>query len=125
MKCLNGNRKTSLKMKFFFNIFKMTQKTAGTKLIPTTGRIKAGLTEKAILKKLPMIVSWGVLRIKNPTENLWDIVYYKRGLRDLNSRAGFPTYSLSRGAPSPLGYFSMVNANPLKNVAERVGFEPT
>ena len=26
-----------------------------------------------------------------------------RGLRDLNSRAGFPTYSLSRGAPSPLG----------------------
>ena len=42
--------------------------TAGTKLIPTTGRIKAGLTEKAILKKLPMIVSWGVLHIKNPTE---------------------------------------------------------
>ena len=30
-----------------------------------------------------------------------------RGLRDLNSRAGFPTYSLSRGAPSPLGYFSV------------------
>ena len=32
-----------------------------------------------------------------------------RRRRDLNPRAGFPTYSLSRGAPSPLGYFSMVN----------------
>ena len=31
-----------------------------------------------------------------------------RRRRDLNPRAGFPTYSLSRGAPSPLGYFSMV-----------------
>ena len=29
-----------------------------------------------------------------------------RRKRDLNPRAGFPTYSLSRGAPSPLGYFS-------------------
>ena len=28
---------------------------------------------------------------------------------DLNPCAGYPTYSLSRGAPSPLGYFSMVN----------------
>ena len=28
---------------------------------------------------------------------------YLRGLRDLNSRARFQTYSLSRGAPSPLG----------------------
>ncbi len=28
-----------------------------------------------------------------------------RRKRDLNPRAGFPTYSLSRGAPSPLGYF--------------------
>ena len=27
---------------------------------------------------------------------------------DLNPCAGYPTYSLSRGAPSPLGYFSMV-----------------
>ena len=32
-----------------------------------------------------------------------------RRKRDLNPRAGYPTYSLSRGAPSPLGYFSMVN----------------
>ena len=31
-----------------------------------------------------------------------------RRKRDLNPRAGYPTYSLSRGAPSPLGYFSMV-----------------
>ena len=28
----------------------------------------------------------------------------------MNPCAGFPTYSLSRGAPSPLGYFSMVNS---------------
>ena len=27
----------------------------------------------------------------------------------MNPRAGYPTYSLSRGAPSPLGYFCMVN----------------
>ena len=33
-----------------------------------------------------------------------------RRRRDLNPCAGFPTYSLSRGAPSPLGYFSMVNS---------------
>ena len=33
------------------------------------------------------------------TVDLW------RRTRDLNPRAGFPTYSLSRGAPSPLGYF--------------------
>ena len=26
----------------------------------------------------------------------------------MNPRASYPTYSLSRGAPSPLGYFSMV-----------------
>ncbi len=61
----------------------------------------------------------------------------------MNPRAGYPTYSLSRGAPSPLGYFCMViisfreNArriyylkkighDPMKcRLAERVGFEPT
>ena len=32
-----------------------------------------------------------------------------RRKRDLNPRAGFPTYSLSRGAPSPLGYFRIYN----------------
>ena len=30
-----------------------------------------------------------------------------RRRRDLNPRASHPTYSLSRGAPSPLGYFSV------------------
>ena len=30
---------------------------------------------------------------------------------DLNPCAGYPTYSLSRGAPSPLGYFCMVKLN--------------
>ena len=34
-----------------------------------------------------------------------------RRRRDLNPRAGYPTYSLSRGAPSPLGYFCMVKLN--------------
>ena len=38
-----------------------------------------------------------------------------RRRRDLNPRAGFPTYSLSRGAPSPLGYFSMVKIY-IKNI---------
>ncbi len=32
-----------------------------------------------------------------------------RRRRDLNPRAGHPTYTLSRGASSPLEYFSMVN----------------
>ncbi len=27
----------------------------------------------------------------------------------MNPRASYPAYSLSRGAPSPLGYFSVVN----------------
>ena len=35
--------------------------------------------------------------------------FFWRRKRDLNPRAGFPTYSLSRGAPSPLGYFCMAN----------------
>ena len=46
-----------------------------------------------------------------------------RRKRDLNPRAGFPTYSLSRGAPSPLGYFCKLWM--IKILAERVGFEPT
>ena len=29
-----------------------------------------------------------------------------RSRRDLNSRAGYPTYALSRGASSPLEYYS-------------------
>ena len=37
-----------------------------------------------------------------------DCFFSWRRRRDLNPRAGYPTYSLSRGAPSPLGYFCMV-----------------
>ena len=52
--------------------------------------------------------------------------YIWRRKRDLNPRDPFEPYSLSRGAPSPLGYFSsMVNAISEFDVAERVGFEPT
>ena len=35
-------------------------------------------------------------------------IFIWRRKRDLNPRAGFPTYSLSRGAPSPLGYFCKI-----------------
>ena len=48
-----------------------------------------------------------------------------RRRRDLNPRDTFAPYSLSRGAPSPLGYFSKGCCLHKKNVAERVGFEPT
>ena len=63
-----------------------------------------------------------------------------RRRRDLNPRASCPTYTLSRGASSPLEYFSKVkmcsyysllrgglslNPPPVKSLAERVGFEPT
>ena len=51
-----------------------------------------------------------------------------RRKRDLNPRAGFPTYSLSRGAPSPLGYFcewwTDKNIHIREKLAERKGFEP-
>ena len=33
-----------------------------------------------------------------------------RRRRDLNPRAGYPTYTLSRGASSPLEYFSVGNS---------------
>ena len=39
------------------------------------------------------------------------LLFSWRRRRDLNPRAGYPTYSLSRGAPSPLGYFCMVKLN--------------
>ena len=49
-----------------------------------------------------------------------------RRRRDLNSRAGYPTYTLSRGASSPLEYFCIVKIKIFNLlVAERVGFEPT
>ena len=48
----------------------------------------------------------------------------------MNPRAGFPTYTLSRGASSPLEYFSVIGEFPFHHsvvikMAERVGFEPT
>ena len=53
-----------------------------------------------------------------------------RRKRDLNPRDAFTPYSLSRGAPSPLGYFSVciklkVSQTAKIKMAERVGFEPT
>ncbi len=53
-----------------------------------------------------------------------------RRRRDSNPRASFePAYALSRGASSPLEYFSMVAFSlniklPFKVLAERMGFEP-
>ena len=44
---------------------------------------------------------------KKRSHRKWD--FFWRRKRDVNPRAGFPTYSLSRGAPSPLGYFCMAN----------------
>ena len=43
--------------------------------------------------------------------------------RDLNPRAGFPTYSLSRGAPSPLGYFRMLNLKNITPTIKKIGAE--
>ncbi len=61
--------------------------------------------------------------------------YLWRRRRDLNPRASYPTYTLSRGASSPLEYFSKGDyykifvqryaSNDLFFLAERVGFEPT
>ena len=51
-----------------------------------------------------------------------------RRRRDLNSRAGYPTYTLSRGASSPLEYFRIgddkTDISSKKEVAEGKGFEP-
>ncbi len=67
------------------------------------------------------------------------VLFIWRRRRDLNPRASCPTYTLSRGASSPLEYFSKVKMfkkyplfgadavllRPKKSLAERVGFEPT
>ncbi len=66
------------------------------------------------------------------------LLFWRRR-RDLNPRASCPTYTLSRGASSPLEYFSKVkmfvcyisiwggflSVRPTQSLAERVGFEPT
>ena len=52
-----------------------------------------------------------------------EVPFSWRGRRDLNPRAGFPTYSLSRGAPSPLGYFRILwskGGNVMRNVPFRM-----
>ena len=79
-----------------------------------------------------VLISENLFRLKT-TKNvlnalkssIQDVSQWRRK-RDLNPRDPFEPYSLSRGAPSPLGYFSsMVNAISLGMLAERVGFEPT
>ena len=47
-----------------------------------------------------------------------------RRWRDLNPRGTFAPYSLSRGAPSPLGYISKGYELLSEVLAERMGFEP-
>ncbi len=46
--------------------------------------------------------------IKKQSHHSFVIALPWRRRRDLNPRAGYPTYALSRGASSPLEYFSMV-----------------
>ena len=60
---------------------------------------------------------------KEHTEMVCSLFWRRRW--DLNPCAGYPTYSLSRGAPSPLGYFSMVKILKIlrKKLAERKRFE--
>ena len=47
------------------------------------------------------------------------IWFFWRRRRDLNPRAGHPTYALSRGAPS-----ANLGTSPCTSLAEREGFEP-
>ena len=56
-------------------------------------------------------ISQGRLSLKKAPLSIDKGAFFWRRRRDSNSRAGHPTYSLSRGAPSPLGYFSTVNIN--------------
>ena len=58
---------------------------------------------------------------KSKKKTLKQISVFWRRRRDSNSRAGHPAYSLSRGAPSPLGYFSMVNQ--LYEIRRKTGAE--
>ena len=51
-------------------------------------------------------------------------VFLWRRWRDLNPRGTFAPYSLSRGAPSPLGYISKGYELLSEVLAERMGFEP-
>ena len=48
---------------------------------------------------------------------------FERRRRDLNPRASFPAYSLSRGAPS--ASWVLLHLSSFRFLAERVGFEPS
>ena len=49
--------------------------------------------------------------------------YIWRRKRDLNPRDPFEPYSLSRGAPSPLGYFSNVGECDIREFCWRRGWD--
>ena len=63
--------------------------------------------------------------IKNPEVFTGKDFGIWRRRRDLNPRDGFPPYSLSRGAPSASWVLLQIRYSLIKDVAERVGFEPT
>ena len=51
-----------------------------------------------------------IIKKRKPTSQTGMPIPWRRR-RDLNSRAGYPTYTLSRGASSPLEYFCIVKIN--------------
>ena len=53
-----------------------------------------------------LIITIPNIPFTNMKYGMFGFEIFWRRTRDSNPRAGFPTYSLSRGAPSPLGYFS-------------------
>ena len=72
------------------------------------------------------------VNIKTKNNDLFEqVVVFWRRRRDLNPRAGFPAYSLSRGAPSAswvllqVEWIAWHNSVLHLRMAERVGFEPT
>ena len=77
---------------------------SGYRLIHCTGRVFPYLRQK---KKTPI-----------------GVFFFWRRWRDLNPRGTFAPYSLSRGAPSPLGYISKGYELLSEVLAERMGFEP-
>ena len=73
-----------------------------------------------------LIITIPNIPFTNMKYGMFGFEIFWRRTRDSNPRAGFPTYSLSRGAPSPLGYFSkMVKyiKSGIINLAERKRFE--
>ena len=84
--------------------------------------------QRAFLPSLLGVFSFRMKKAKKCSE-----INFKRLLstfwrrrRDLNPRDGFPPYSLSRGAPSATWVLLRIKKLIyLKEMAERVGFEPT